>query len=440
MKIKSLIMLTLLVISSSVVSGQSYNYWTGYDGDGLPNAPWPIFQRLGWVPPQIETAIVPLLIEGNHVDISDTDVFMLNYDPPESFFDGHVFITFVHESAAYQNSLGFYTYKGTPPTTTAGIDTIIFPNVDGSVLTRGDILYLGKWDTGTKFGWFVVSDGWDDEDDIVIEKSGSNKGTQYSTPTLNGGNVQCVYLEVPPIPTPILDINLILLAFEDIPLNSSKCDEDYNDVIFYISTTSDYSLPVELSSFKGKLNGGTTNLLWITGSECDNRGFILERKENDNNWVTIASYLNSYSLVGAGNTSEQTEYTFTDFEIKSGNTYSYRLTDVSEDGKKTVHQDNIVEVEYMDQLSNAETFTISNVYPNPFNPSTTIEFSIPEKQNVKVNIFDMQGKMVSELYNGMKNSGSHKIGWNASDYPSGVYFVHLTNGQKLSIQKCIFLK
>jgi len=442
---KSLILLTLLVLSSSILFGAiDYRYHTTYDSDGVPTGT-KFTAGDGTVPTELDNAITHLN-EGVAADLSNTNVFMLNYTPTGLTKEGDVWITYIHEDAGWENSLGFYTYTGDEPTLAEleNKDTILFPTVDATKLTKGDRISLGSFASGTKFGWFVVGDGWDltddvddDNDDLVFEIA---NGTVYSTSSFNpNNNIQCVYLNAHYDPDPEKESH-ILLGFEDTPLDAASCDNDYNDVIFYISTKVDYSLPVELTSFTGKLNGGAAKLSWTTGSEIDNRGFILERKENDGNWIAIASYLNTYSLVGAGNTSEQTEYTFVDTEIKPGNIYSYRLADVSETGETTVHEDDMVTIEYMDKLVNAEQFTISNVYPNPFNPSTNIEFSIPEKQDVKINVFDMRGKMVSELYNGSKSAGNHRITWDASEFPSGIYFVHLSNGQKLSIQKCIFLK
>jgi len=202
----------------------------------------------------------------------------------------------------------------------------------------------------------------------------------------------------------------------------------------------DQSLSVELSSFIGSLINGNAQLNWTTGSECNNRGFILERKENSQDWISIASYLNNSNLVGAGNTSEATEYQFVDTEVKPGNIYSYRLTDVDESGTETTHYENIVNIEYENEDEILYSFKISSIYPNPFNPSTVIKFNIPEKQNININVYNMQGKLISKLYSGTKNAGVHHITWNASSYSSGIYFVHMTNEKKLSIQKCIFIK
>jgi hypothetical protein len=67
-------------------------------------------------------------------------------------------------------------------------------------------------------------------------------------------------------------------------------------------------------------------------------------------------------------------------------------------------------------------FTLHPSYPNPFNPSTTIKFDLPEPSHVALAIYDVLGRKVAQLENGMKEAGYHSATWNASDVASGVYF------------------
>ena len=79
-------------------------------------------------------------------------------------------------------------------------------------------------------------------------------------------------------------------------------------------------------------------------------------------------------------------------------------------------------------------------YPNPFNPTTNIIFHLPKSGNVTIKIFDITGKLVSELLNSELEAGSHNIDWNASDYPSGVYFYKITAGNFTSVKKMMLVK
>jgi hypothetical protein len=68
-------------------------------------------------------------------------------------------------------------------------------------------------------------------------------------------------------------------------------------------------------------------------------------------------------------------------------------------------------------------------YPNPFNPSTKISFSLLKKSNIELSIFDINGQLVSKVYEGEMNAGEHSITWDGSKVSSGIYFYRLiTNG------------
>lgn len=69
-----------------------------------------------------------------------------------------------------------------------------------------------------------------------------------------------------------------------------------------------------------------------------------------------------------------------------------------------------------------EKFAVYQNYPNPFNPTTNIKFDIPKNTFVSLKVFDVLGKEVAVLINEERNAGSYSVDWNASVYPSGVYF------------------
>ena len=80
-------------------------------------------------------------------------------------------------------------------------------------------------------------------------------------------------------------------------------------------------------------------------------------------------------------------------------------------------------------------------YPNPFNASTKFTFEIPKQQNVTISIYNLQGKKVGTLLDDkIKSAGSHEIIFNASDYPSGLYFYKLSTGKKNIVKKMLLLK
>ena len=84
--------------------------------------------------------------------------------------------------------------------------------------------------------------------------------------------------------------------------------------------------------------------------------------------------------------------------------------------------------------------SLNDAYPNPFNPSTTISFSLPAEMHVNLAVYDISGRLVVELMNEVKSASDHSIVWNAIDNSSGVYFVKLTAGNSVNTQKIMLIK
>ncbi len=85
-------------------------------------------------------------------------------------------------------------------------------------------------------------------------------------------------------------------------------------------------------------------------------------------------------------------------------------------------------------------FALFPAYPNPFNPSININFSVKTNRNASLHIFDLSGRIVETLVDENLDPGIHKIQWNATNQPSGVYFVRLSNGNFTQTQKIVLLK
>lgn len=86
------------------------------------------------------------------------------------------------------------------------------------------------------------------------------------------------------------------------------------------------------------------------------------------------------------------------------------------------------------------TIPIGN-YPNPFNPTTTIYFSIPEEQRVTLVVYDILGRVVITILNNeIRPPGTHSLSFNGSNLASGTYFYRLSYGSKSEIRKMILIK
>ncbi|MDR3626277.1 MAG: T9SS type A sorting domain-containing protein, partial [Ignavibacteriaceae bacterium] len=94
---------------------------------------------------------------------------------------------------------------------------------------------------------------------------------------------------------------------------------------------------------------------------------------------------------------------------------------------------------------NPYSFSLSNAYPNPFNPTTTIKFGIAKNENVKLVVFNLLGQKVKTLMNGDMKAGSYSATWNGKDefgnsVASGIYFYRLESQSFNSTKKMILMK
>ena len=89
-----------------------------------------------------------------------------------------------------------------------------------------------------------------------------------------------------------------------------------------------------------------------------------------------------------------------------------------------------------------DEFSLNNAYPNPFNPTTTINYELPTDANVTISVYNIMGQLVTELVSSgnIQVAGYHQVTWNADNQPSGLYFVRMTAGDYIGTQKVLLLK
>ena len=85
-------------------------------------------------------------------------------------------------------------------------------------------------------------------------------------------------------------------------------------------------------------------------------------------------------------------------------------------------------------------FELAELYPNPFNPSTEIQFTLPIEEYVHLSAYDVRGQKVDVIFEGIQSSGQHSYTWNAEMFPSGVYYIRLQAGSMVSNQKALLIK
>lgn len=92
-----------------------------------------------------------------------------------------------------------------------------------------------------------------------------------------------------------------------------------------------------------------------------------------------------------------------------------------------------------------EQYSLYDNYPNPFNPTTTIEYTLPKSENVTISIYNLVGELVNRVNYSNKKSGQYQYIWNSKDMhgnsvPSGVYFYELNAGKFHSVKKMVLIK
>lgn len=97
-------------------------------------------------------------------------------------------------------------------------------------------------------------------------------------------------------------------------------------------------------------------------------------------------------------------------------------------------------ISVVDENSYPQNFKLHQPYPNPFNPTTTIRFSVETRLITSLQILDITGRLVETLVNDEMVPGEHEIVWNAGSHPSGVYFVRLESGEFVEKQKIVLVK
>lgn len=93
-----------------------------------------------------------------------------------------------------------------------------------------------------------------------------------------------------------------------------------------------------------------------------------------------------------------------------------------------------------DSYSNTESYFNAKNYPNPFNPTTTITYTLQQSTYVSLTVYDRLGRQVISLVEQNQDAGEHTVDFNASEYPSGIYFYRIKTPEKTEVKKMLFTK
>jgi Secretion system C-terminal sorting domain len=198
-----------------------------------------------------------------------------------------------------------------------------------------------------------------------------------------------------------------------------------------IGSSATGTLPVELTSFTAKQSVTGVELRWATATEVSNYGFDVERaylnkQNNQSIWGKIG-FIN-----GHGNSNSPNNYSFIDNKPLSGKS-QYRLKQIDKDG--AFQYTKIIEV-----VSVILKYDLAQNFPNPFNPTTVITYSIPTSSNVMVKVYNVLGKLITTLVNENQEAGIYKVNFDAQGLSNGIYFYKIQAGNYSAVKKMLLLK
>ncbi len=196
------------------------------------------------------------------------------------------------------------------------------------------------------------------------------------------------------------------------------------------------ALPVQLSSFCAVASGfNGTSLTWTTESEVNSGTFTVERRAISGTGTAVEDYVTVGSVLASGTTGSAHEYSFVDKGLAPGR-YAYRLKQIDRDGSFMYVGSAEVEV----GAAPAQLDLLGN-YPNPFNPSTEIRFSVPVDGPATLTVYNVMGQEVATPFSGIARAGHYTAAtFDASRFASGIYFARLDfNGQTL-LRRMIYLR
>ncbi len=230
------------------------------------------------------------------------------------------------------------------------------------------------------------------------------------------------------------------LSWPDIPF--------MEDVQIIFSQGYDPFVPVELSSFTAIFSAGFfVELTWVVQSETNHLGYYVLRNTAED--MGTATTLNTSPISSGSNSGEQITYNFRDEQIDANQTYYYWLESVDLDGTSQFFGPISVVVGSGDQEivpPLIPTVTeLQDAYPNPFNPVTTIPYSLKSAGDVQISIYNLKGQLVWSYGNKHDKSGYYKINWNGRDnsgkpVSSGIYYYRMSSGKYTASKKIVLVK
>jgi hypothetical protein len=190
-----------------------------------------------------------------------------------------------------------------------------------------------------------------------------------------------------------------------------------------------------MTSFTAAAIPNGAELHWSTATEVNSASFEVERRAIGNQQSAISNWMNVGSVQASGTSSSPKYYVYVDQSVTPGK-YAYRLKQIDNDGTFSYFGGAEVSVG-----SVARDFVLNANYPNPFNPSTQISFTVPENGRAVLRVFNVIGQEVATLFDRVVEAGfEQRATFNAANMPSGLYFARLEFGNQSTMKRMMLVK
>ncbi len=313
-----------------------------------------------------------------------------------------------------------------------GFMNVLFGNGDGTFEPAQEYYLAYSPDLSNASGITTGDVNQDGYKDIIVGNNASNGVSIY----LNTGNSSFIYR---------MRYGIYFDVYQ--PFFGDFDEDGINDIaavvgippsglpgaITYLKGIDLGTIPVEFVTFSAVVKNNVVELKWSTATETNNHGFYIERNRISNvsgkEWETLGF------VEGNGTTTRNHNYSYQDKSVNvadAGKIY-YRIKQVDYNG--SYRYSNEVQLSF-----SPVEFSLSQNFPNPFNPATTIKYQLPVKSMITLKVFSSLGEEIKVLIKGEKAAGKHELQFQADDLPSGVYFYQLRAGNFVETKKMILLK
>lgn len=264
----------------------------------------------------------------------------------------------------------------------------------------------------------------------MTNSDGTNRGIEMRIPLVQlGGATLSDFIEVFGIVVSSTAYFSDVMVPGNVTTGNPGDNPDFNTISGGPFHSMMVQLPVELITFKANQSGNSVRLEWTTATEINNMGFEIEKSIDGKNFSNVGF------VAGAGNTTEPRNYVYNVENHERGNIY-FRLKQIDYSGQFEFSPVIILEI------AEAPTaFELCQNYPNPFNPVTNIRFSVAQSAITSLEVFNLIGEKVGDLFNGIAEPGKfYNVEFSGNNLSSGVYFYKLKSGENILTSKMLLIK